>query len=283
MAVRRLRTSMVVLLAVMLGASTASAASGTRGPGAPAAAPVGIQVHRDPIPLPPAAPAAPAVLRDPATVLLADSGDQILVSVGTTFRLDLGTPGDWQVQVSDPAVLGGPSGTALPSSATYTAETPGTARLSAETAPPCLRATPGCLPPQEMFQVTVTVAAGTPAPLTLIRGQVTGISGADVRVGLPAAAPGCPSARVCPARCAPTRWVSVVLVGTTFDGPDGTPVPRPSLAAGDTLTAAGTWAAPGVFDARVAILSRPALPVAAATSSPATASAFQPLCTRSPA
>lgn len=258
----RMRAGLGVLFAVVLLGSTASAAGGPKGAGmagTSAARPVAVQVTRVPPPLP-SPPPAPTVLRNPATVTFADNGTLVLLSRGASFTLQLGGQGDWQVTVSDPAVLAGPSGVALPATATYTAKTPGTSRLRAEMVPACVKATPACLPPVMLFQVTVTVGGGaaTGAPLALIAGQVVAVTATGVRLGFASGSPECSGGGpTCATACGPERFVSVALSGTSFDGPVGSPVPRPSLAIGETLTAAGTWAATDVFRAQVAMVTAP--------------------------
>ena len=116
------------------------------------------------------APSPEPTLTGPAVLTEADSGTTIVLRTGDQVTIVLGPPG-LAMPWDQPAAQGGAvalvtaSGgypTNVPARAVFKALRPGTARLTSATDAKCLHlpAAARCLPPQQIWEVTIIVPAG---------------------------------------------------------------------------------------------------------------------------
>ncbi len=256
-----LRMTLGAALAAALLGSTASAAQKTGGQPSATVASAVTAVRMAPSgPVGHMPGSGSRVLSAPKTVTVADNGDTVLLSLRDAFQLQLGGSGMlWHVSVSPSGILAGPSGVELSGAATYQAEGVGTATLRAVGGPACLRASPPCLPPELLFQLTVIVQGGGSATGTggstpgggsraIVEGTVLAVHASTVELRLPTIYPVCKLGQPCPMFLAMGRRVQVDLGGATFDNTQGMSVATPLLQVGDQLMAAGRWQA-GATDA----------------------------------
>jgi hypothetical protein len=106
----------------------------------------------------PAPPATPPPA-DSLTVTLDDQGRTITLPVGDSFLLKLGEDYNWDISISDQAVLSRVMGIAVIRGAQgiYEAHQPGTVTLSATGDPQCRQSQPACALPSLQFSVTIMV------------------------------------------------------------------------------------------------------------------------------
>ncbi len=92
-------------------------------------------------------------------VTLDDQGKTIPLAVGESFLLKLGEEYNWDISISDQAVLSRVKGIAVIRGAQgiYEARQPGTVTLSAAGDPQCRQSQPACALPSLLFSVTVIV------------------------------------------------------------------------------------------------------------------------------
>lgn len=123
---------------------------------APPAATVGQQTGPPP-PTPPPADVAPP--GSTPEITLADDGRTLQLAVSQEFLLKLGGGWDWQVEVSDPAVLRPVVDAQVPADAQglYRAIAPGQATLTAAGDPPCRKTRPPCMMPSRIFSLAIVV------------------------------------------------------------------------------------------------------------------------------
>ncbi len=114
-------------------------------------------------PPPTTAPAAPPVVPPPAMVTSADAGRTYRLTPGQQLQVELtgNGQGSWSgLSSSDAAVLA-PTDVARrgdgSAGGTFTAAAPGQATVTAVQSPACGQATPPCLAPARLFEVTVLV------------------------------------------------------------------------------------------------------------------------------
>ena len=105
---------------------------------------------------------APSVTPPPAgsqTVTLDDQGKTISLAVGDSFLLKLGETYNWDVSISDQAVLSRVIGIAVIRGAqgVYQAHQAGSVTLSASGDPQCRQSQPACAMPSLLFTVTIVV------------------------------------------------------------------------------------------------------------------------------
>jgi hypothetical protein len=93
------------------------------------------------------------------TVTLEDQGRKISLAIGDEFLLKLGEGYNWDVAISDQAVLSRVIGIAVIRGAQglYAAHKAGTVSLDATGDPQCRQSKPACAMPSLKFNVTVTV------------------------------------------------------------------------------------------------------------------------------
>jgi hypothetical protein len=108
----------------------------------------------------------PPTLAGPATLSKADNGATVQLRVGQSVTVTLASEGmfSWyQPKATGAAVRRDRAGGGYPAKdtawAVFTATQPGTATLSSFDDTACLHASPRCLPPQDVWQVTVEVSA----------------------------------------------------------------------------------------------------------------------------
>jgi hypothetical protein len=106
----------------------------------------------------PAPPATPPPA-DSLTVTLDDQGKTITLAVGESFLLKLGEEYNWDILISDQAVLSRVKGIAVIRGAQgiYEARQPGTVTLSATGDPQCRQSQPACALPSLLFSVAIIV------------------------------------------------------------------------------------------------------------------------------
>lgn len=92
-------------------------------------------------------------------ITLADDGRAISLAVGQQFLLKLAGGWEWQVDVSDPAVVRRVVDVDIPADAQglYRAYGPGRAVLTATGDPLCRKTRPPCMMPSRAFSLTVVV------------------------------------------------------------------------------------------------------------------------------
>jgi hypothetical protein len=105
------------------------------------------------------APSATPPPADSLTVTLDDQGRTITLPVGDSFLLKLGEEYNWDISISDQAVLSRVMGIAVIRGAQgiYEAHQPGTVTLSATGDPQCRQSQPACELPSLQFSVTIVV------------------------------------------------------------------------------------------------------------------------------
>jgi hypothetical protein len=93
------------------------------------------------------------------TITLDDQGKTITLAVGDSFLLKLGEAYNWDVSISDQAVLSRVIGIAVIRGAqgVYAAHLTGTVTLSATGDPQCRQSQPACAMPSLLFTITVMV------------------------------------------------------------------------------------------------------------------------------
>lgn len=108
-------------------------------------------------------PAQPGPLVTPPsasqTVTLDDQGKTITLAVGERFLLNLGEGYNWEVSISDQAVMSRVIGITVIRGAqgVYQAHQPGSLILSATGDPLCRQSQPACGMPSLLFSVTIIV------------------------------------------------------------------------------------------------------------------------------
>jgi hypothetical protein len=108
----------------------------------------------------PTATVAPVTTGDSQQVIaLADDGQTLTLNVGDRFLLSLGEGYDWNVTISDPAVVSRVINIQVVRGAqgVYEAHQAGTTELAASGDPVCRNAKPPCGMPSRIFQVTIVV------------------------------------------------------------------------------------------------------------------------------
>jgi hypothetical protein len=110
-------------------------------------------------PSPPEPLTTPAPLRGPGVVGPDDNGQTLLLAVGDTFELRLGSDLQWTVDVeNEQIVTRAPDATVGPETqAIFQASAPGETTLAAYGEAPCRRAKPACMMPDIMFQITIVI------------------------------------------------------------------------------------------------------------------------------
>ena len=142
--------------ATAAGATATPAGAGTAGGGT--ATPVPAASSPSPTGLPTAGAVIPA-----GPVTQADNGKTFLLTVGQEITVVLAaSPMAWDQPTARGSALtsvsasGGYPGT-TPARAVFRAVSPGTAQVTSATDMQCLHATPRCLPPQQIWSITVVV------------------------------------------------------------------------------------------------------------------------------
>ena len=192
----------------------------------------------------------PQTLPAPAEVTWSDNGATVTLPVGGSFVLALASASHWSVHVSNPSVLGagpGPSGT----QGSFTAEKPGSTALTAVMQVHCGTTTTRCLFAVPVFHLTVVVTStATVSPQVLVQGAITQVDATGVMIRITPTRPVCAPNEMCAPLIA-AHSLYVELGGVTFTSPAGQVVPRPALAVGEVLIAAGTFTAtaPGALPA----------------------------------
>jgi len=105
---------------------------------------------------PPVSPTPPGGTQ---MVTLADNGQTITLFRGMSFVLSLGSDLDWQVQITDEAIVSRDPSAAPPvdSQGVYIAKQPGQTALTATGTPKCYNAVPRCLAPSRSFRIQIVV------------------------------------------------------------------------------------------------------------------------------
>jgi hypothetical protein len=104
-------------------------------------------------------PSIPPISDGSRTVKLDDQGKTITIAVGESFLLELGETYNWNVTISDQAVLSRVIGITVIRGAqgVYQANRAGTVALSATGDPQCRQSQPACAIPSLLFRITVVV------------------------------------------------------------------------------------------------------------------------------
>jgi hypothetical protein len=101
--------------------------------------------------LPPSPPSGPI------TITINDNQRTFQFAVGETFTLDLGGDFDWQLQVGDERIITRVDTGVAAGQGVYKALATGRTELTAAGDPVCRRATPACMMPSVLFQITLVV------------------------------------------------------------------------------------------------------------------------------
>ncbi len=109
-------------------------------------------------PVPPAPTTSPAPAGS-LSVTLDDQGKTLSMAVGDSFLLNLGDVYNWDVSISDQAVLSRVIGITVIRGAQgiYQAHQAGTVTLTASGDPQCQQSQPPCAMPSMLFSVTIVV------------------------------------------------------------------------------------------------------------------------------
>jgi hypothetical protein len=100
---------------------------------------------------------SPSPPSGPITITVNDNQRTFQFAVGETFTLDLGGDFDWQLQVGDERIITRVDTGMATGQGNYRALATGRTELTAAGEPACRQASPACMMPSVLFQITIVV------------------------------------------------------------------------------------------------------------------------------